>query len=74
MIVKKVAAFQACAICHRTLLLGERTLRFSPSDGEWVDVCALCTDEAYEQSAHTSTHSPSLGEKRRVRSPSSNVR
>jgi hypothetical protein len=47
-IVKKVAVFQACAVCHRTLLLGERTVRFSPADGEWVDVCALCTDEAYE--------------------------
>jgi hypothetical protein len=47
-IVKKVAVFQTCAVCHRTLLLGEKTVRFSPTDGEWVDVCALCTDEAYE--------------------------
>ena len=71
MIVKKVAAFQACAICHRTLLLGERTLRFSPSDGEWVDVCALCTDEAYEhgwvrEGSPTSPVVPA-GQKRRRR-------
>lgn len=48
MIVKKVASFQECAVCHRTLLLGEKTVRFQPSGGEWVEVCALCTDEAYE--------------------------
>jgi hypothetical protein len=48
LIVKKVASFQECAVCHRTLLLGEKTVRFSPSDGEWVEVCALCTDDAYE--------------------------
>jgi hypothetical protein len=49
MIVKKVHASQTCAVCERTLLLGEKTVRFSTdSGGEWVDVCALCTDEAYE--------------------------
>ena len=47
MIVKKVDVSRACAVCHRTLLLGERATRFSPGDGEWVDVCALCTEEAY---------------------------
>ena len=48
MIVKKVASFQECAICHRTLLLGEKTVRFAPPGSDWVDVCALCTDDAYE--------------------------
>jgi hypothetical protein len=47
-IVKKVASFQECAVCHRTLLLGEKTVRFSPSGNDWVEVCALCTDDAYE--------------------------
>jgi hypothetical protein len=47
-IVKKVAVFQTCAVCNRTLLLGEKTVRFSPGGSDWVDVCALCTDEAYE--------------------------
>lgn len=47
MIVKKVDVSRQCAVCHRTLLLGERATRFSPGEGEWVDVCALCTEEAY---------------------------
>lgn len=47
MIVKKVDVARECAVCHRTLLLGERATRFSPGEGEWVDVCALCTEEAY---------------------------
>jgi hypothetical protein len=48
LIVKKVASCQECAICHRTLLLGEKTVRFAPPGNDWVDVCALCTDDAYE--------------------------
>jgi hypothetical protein len=46
-IVRKANVSRACAVCHRTLLLGERATRFSPGGGEWVDVCALCTEEAY---------------------------
>jgi hypothetical protein len=46
-IVKKVETARACAVCQRTLLLGERATRFSPGGSEWVDVCALCTEEAY---------------------------
>jgi hypothetical protein len=46
-IVRKVDVSRECAVCHRTLLLGERATRFSPGEGEWVDVCALCTEEAY---------------------------
>ncbi len=48
MIVKKVATLRTCAVCHRTLLLGERATRYSPAGGDWVDVCALCTDDANE--------------------------
>jgi hypothetical protein len=47
-IVRKVDTLRTCALCHRTLLLGERATRFSPGGGDWVDVCALCTDEANE--------------------------
>ena len=38
-----------CAICERTLLVGERPLRFAP-DGvdEFVDVCALCQEIALD--------------------------
>ena len=36
-----------CAICERTLLMGERTLRFLPNGGEeYVDVCPLCQETA----------------------------
>jgi hypothetical protein len=45
-VVKKLNVSRACGVCNRTLLLGERTTRYSPEEGEWVDVCALCTDEA----------------------------
>src|SRR3954466_13429419 len=37
-----------CAVCERTLLTGERALRFSPDGEEYVDVCALCADIALE--------------------------
>lgn len=49
-VVRKQDTFRTCAVCHRTLLLGERAARFHPgrSNDEWVDVCALCTDVANE--------------------------
>jgi hypothetical protein len=37
-----------CAICERTLLLGERATRFAPEGGEFVDVCPLCQEIALE--------------------------
>ena len=38
-----------CAICERTLLVGEQALRFAP-DGidEFVDVCPLCKETALD--------------------------
>jgi len=38
-----------CAVCERTLLLGERAIRFAP-DGtdEFVDVCQLCQETALD--------------------------
>ena len=39
---------RACAICERTLLMGERATRYAASDGELVDVCPLCQDVAVE--------------------------
>jgi hypothetical protein len=38
-----------CAICERTLLVGERPVRYSPDGHEFVDVCSLCQDIAAEQ-------------------------
>jgi hypothetical protein len=35
-----------CAICGRTVLVGERTFRFSPDGRDFVDVCPLCKDQA----------------------------
>jgi len=36
----------SCAICGRTVLVGERTFRFTTDGREFVDVCPLCKDEA----------------------------
>jgi hypothetical protein len=38
-----------CAICERTLLVGERSVRYSPDGHDFVDVCPLCQDIAAEQ-------------------------
>lgn len=46
--VTRVAATRSCAICERTLLMGERAVRFSPDGGEYVDVCPLCQGAAVE--------------------------
>jgi hypothetical protein len=36
-------------VCERTLLMGERAVRFAPGDGgELVDVCPLCQELAVE--------------------------
>ncbi|HET6656940.1 MAG TPA: hypothetical protein VFG61_03500 [Gaiellaceae bacterium] len=40
--------YRQCAVCHRTLLMGERSVRFTPGGEDWVDVCALCTEQADE--------------------------
>ncbi|HEX4526383.1 MAG TPA: hypothetical protein VH108_06525 [Gaiellaceae bacterium] len=47
--ITRVAVDRACAICERTLLMGERAIRFSPNGGgDYVDVCPLCADAAME--------------------------
>jgi hypothetical protein len=47
--VTNVSTTRACAVCERTLLMGERAVRFAPSQGaELVDVCPLCHDVAVE--------------------------
>ena len=59
-----------CAVCERTLLTGERALRFSPNDGEdFVDVCALCQDIAVEHGwiKEGSPTSPTVPNERRRR-------
>jgi hypothetical protein len=47
-IVRRQDVYRTCAVCHRTLLMGERSVRFTSSGEDWVDVCALCTEQADE--------------------------
>lgn len=47
--VTRIGVERSCSICERTLLMGERAVRFSPNGGgHYVDVCPLCQDEAVE--------------------------
>jgi hypothetical protein len=47
--VTRLAVTRTCAVCERTLLMGERALRFAPGEGEeFVDVCPLCQEVALD--------------------------
>jgi hypothetical protein len=47
--VTRATVERTCAICERTLLLGERPARYSPNGGgQYVDVCPLCQETAVE--------------------------
>src|SRR6059058_6141924 len=69
--VTKIGAMRMCAICERTLLLGERAVRFAPDEGaELVDVCPLCQEIAIEHGwlkEGTPTTPTIVGDKRRRR-------
>ena len=66
-----MATERTCAICERTLLMGERAVRFSPNgSADFVDVCPLCADTAVEygwvrEGAPTSPTVSSEGRRRR---------
>jgi hypothetical protein len=47
--VTRASVTRVCAICERTLLMGEHALRYAPEGrGQFVDVCPLCQDVAAE--------------------------
>src|SRR5919197_3427924 len=64
-----VLAAQTCAICERTLLVGERSVRYSPNGEDFVDVCPLCQEEAIEHGwlKEGSPTTPVVSERRRKR-------
>ena len=68
--VTRIAATRTCAICERTLLMGERAIRFAPSEGEeLVDVCPLCQEQAIEHGwiKEGTPTTPTVGGERRRR-------
>jgi len=46
--VTKANVRRACAVCERTLLQGEYTVRFSPDGVGFADVCTLCQEAAFD--------------------------
>src|SRR3954469_2354451 len=47
--ITRATVERSCAICERTLLMGERATRYSPNGGgDYVDVCPLCQELAVE--------------------------
>ena len=46
--MRATTAARTCAICERTLLTGERAIRFAPDGSDYVDGCPLCQNIALE--------------------------
>ena len=46
--ITRNAVARTCAVCERSLLVGERAVRFAPDGEHFVDVCPLCQDVAVE--------------------------
>jgi hypothetical protein len=69
--VTNVGAVRVCSVCERTLLTGERAVRFAPEEGaDLVDVCPLCQEIAIEHGwlkEGTPTQPTIVGDKRRRR-------
>ncbi len=64
-----VLAARTCAICERTLLVGERSVRYSPDGESFLDVCPLCQEIALEHGwlKEGSPTSPLVADSRRRR-------
>jgi hypothetical protein len=67
--VTKANVARVCAVCERTLLMGEHTIRFSPDGHEFVDVCPLCSEVALDHGWVREGHavSPALQQQTRRR-------
>jgi hypothetical protein len=64
-----VTALRSCAICERSLLVGERAVRYTPDGENYVDVCPLCLDIALEHGwlKEGSPTTPVVADRRRRR-------
>ena len=64
-----VTALRTCAICERSLLVGERSVRYSADGEHFVDVCPLCQDIALEHGwlKEGSPTTPVVNDRRRKR-------
>ena len=64
-----VLAARTCAICERTLLVGEHTVRYSPDGESFLDVCPLCQEIAVDHGwlKEGSPTTPVVGDRRRKR-------
>ena len=64
-----VTALRTCAICERSLLVGERSVRYSADGESFVDVCPLCEDIALEHGwlKEGSPTTPVVNDRRRKR-------
>jgi hypothetical protein len=62
-------AARTCAICERTLLVGERSVRYSPNGEDFVDVCPLCQEIALDHGwlKEGSPTTPVVADRRRKR-------
>ena len=48
LIVRRQDVYRQCAVCHRTLLMGERSVRFTPGGGTGWTSARSATDQADE--------------------------
>ena len=64
-----VTALRTCAICERSLLVGERSVRYSHDGEHFVDVCPLCQEIALEHGwlKEGSPTTPVVNDRRRKR-------
>lgn len=67
--VIKTTATRTCVVCERTLLQGERALRYSRDGITFVDVCPLCSGAALDNgwTREGASLSPMLGHQPRRR-------